>query len=51
MSIPAAIPNPPRRRRRWPLIVGLVLLIPVALIAFAPWFLNTRAGNRLIASR
>ncbi len=47
MSIPA---SPRRRRRRWPLVVGLVALIAVALIVSIPSLLNTKAGNRLVAA-
>jgi hypothetical protein len=38
-----------RRRRRWPWVVGTVLLLAALLIGSLPWLLNTPAGNRLVA--
>jgi hypothetical protein len=41
-----------KRRRRWPfIIVGIIVLIPLVLVAMAPLLLSTPAGNRLIGSR
>ena len=33
------------------MVVGLILLIPIVLIALIPTLLNTRGGNRIIGSR
>jgi hypothetical protein len=41
-----------RRRRRWPfIIVGIIVLIPLVLVAMAPRLLSTAEGNQLVASR
>jgi hypothetical protein len=52
MDMPAEPAQPKRRRRRrWPLILGIIVLIPTLLIAMAPRLLSTPAGNRLVGSR
>ncbi len=52
MDSPEPAPStPPRRRRRWPIVIGLVLLVPIAPVAAIPSLLNTRAGNAFVAGR
>jgi hypothetical protein len=52
MDKPAEPARPKKRRRkRWALIVGSLLLIPVILIAMAPRLLSTPEGNQFVGSR
>ena len=51
MSPPPASPASARRRRRWPKILGLIVLAMFVLVASVPLLLNTPAGNRLILTR
>jgi hypothetical protein len=51
MSTDLPKPVSVKRRRRWPILVGLFVLMLAGGLFAIPWLLNTKAGNRLVAGR